>query len=282
MKKLLIPVSSILLFAYFLPLSAGLSSCKKETTKTVRDTIIQKDTVIRKDTIYQDPANNPNIRLSNGLLAYYPFSGNTNDASGNGNNGTLFNGAVIASDKRGNPSSALSVNGFNGVLVNDGGRLNPTDSMSISLDVMMRAIAGRQVFISKVNYSTGSGAIFGLGPSFPGDKRILFSPVKAGIPCDRAHTDAEVVGRVYGIEPAPESWYTIVVTVKAGLMKMYINGILVSQVTGSVDKMNYCPNSQLVIGAWWSGDPAGLNGKIDNVRIYNRLLNQDEISFLSR
>src|SRR5271165_2960825 len=32
--------------------------------------------------------------LTNGLVAYYPFTGNANDASGNGNNGTL-NGADL-------------------------------------------------------------------------------------------------------------------------------------------------------------------------------------------
>ena len=29
--------------------------------------------------------------LTNGLVAYYPFNGNANDASGNGNNGTPQN-----------------------------------------------------------------------------------------------------------------------------------------------------------------------------------------------
>jgi hypothetical protein len=32
--------------------------------------------------------------LTTGLVAYYPFNGNANDASGNGNNGTV-NGSVV-------------------------------------------------------------------------------------------------------------------------------------------------------------------------------------------
>jgi hypothetical protein len=28
--------------------------------------------------------------LTSGLVAYYPFNGNANDASGNGNNGTVY------------------------------------------------------------------------------------------------------------------------------------------------------------------------------------------------
>jgi hypothetical protein len=41
----------------------------------------------------QLPAN-----LQNGLVAYYPFCGNANDASGNGLNGTL-NGQVLVQDR---------------------------------------------------------------------------------------------------------------------------------------------------------------------------------------
>ncbi len=51
--------------------------------------------------------------VTNGLVAYYPFNGNANDASGNGNNGTAFN-TQSASDRFGNPNSAFAFNGING------------------------------------------------------------------------------------------------------------------------------------------------------------------------
>jgi hypothetical protein len=43
--------------------------------------------------------------LTNGLVVYYPFIGNANDASGNGNNGTVF-GATLAPDRFGQPNQA--------------------------------------------------------------------------------------------------------------------------------------------------------------------------------
>jgi hypothetical protein len=45
-----------------------------------------------------------------GLVAYYPFNGNANDLSGNGNDGTV-NGAILTSDRFGNPNSAYYFNG---------------------------------------------------------------------------------------------------------------------------------------------------------------------------
>ena len=44
--------------------------------------------------------------ITNGLVAYYPFNGNADDASGNGKNGTLLRGIFI-SDRFGNSSKAL-------------------------------------------------------------------------------------------------------------------------------------------------------------------------------
>src|SRR5208282_5892757 len=48
--------------------------------------------------------------LLQGLVAYYPFNGNANDASGNGNNGTVY-GATLTADRFGNPNAAYSFNG---------------------------------------------------------------------------------------------------------------------------------------------------------------------------
>lgn len=45
--------------------------------------------------------------LTNGLVAYYPFNGNANDASGNGDNGTVI-GATLSADRFGTLRSAYS------------------------------------------------------------------------------------------------------------------------------------------------------------------------------
>ncbi len=50
--------------------------------------------------------------LINGLVAYYPFNGNADDESGNGNHGTV-NGATLTEDRFLNPNSAYSFSGVN-------------------------------------------------------------------------------------------------------------------------------------------------------------------------
>ena len=47
---------------------------------------------------------------TSGLVGFWPFNGNANDESGNGNNGTV-NGATLATDRNGNLNSCYSFNG---------------------------------------------------------------------------------------------------------------------------------------------------------------------------
>jgi hypothetical protein len=42
------------------------------------------------------------VNLNNGLVGYFPFSGNANDASGNNHHGVLQNNIQLTSDRFGN------------------------------------------------------------------------------------------------------------------------------------------------------------------------------------
>ena len=52
----------------------------------------------------------PSYVPTNGLVGWWPFNGNANDESGNGNNGTV-NGATLTSDRNGNSNSAYYFSG---------------------------------------------------------------------------------------------------------------------------------------------------------------------------
>ena len=51
------------------------------------------------------------LTVQNGILGYWPFCGNANDESGNGNDGTV-NGATLTSDRFGNSNSAYESDGI--------------------------------------------------------------------------------------------------------------------------------------------------------------------------
>jgi hypothetical protein len=56
--------------------------------------------------------NVPSYVPTNGLVGWWPFNGNANDESGNGNNGTV-NGATLSTDRFGNVGKAYSFDGLN-------------------------------------------------------------------------------------------------------------------------------------------------------------------------
>ncbi len=78
--------------------------------------------------------------LNTGLVAYYPFNGNANDASGNGNNGIPVDTTLIA-DRFGNPNSAYDFNGQSSrINIADNGTVNLTRDFSIGAWVKPRTL----------------------------------------------------------------------------------------------------------------------------------------------
>ncbi len=62
------------------------------------------------------PAPTPKPFLTDGLVAYYPFDGNADDASGNGNHG-IVHGATLTMDRFDNADSAYSFDGVDDYIV---------------------------------------------------------------------------------------------------------------------------------------------------------------------
>jgi hypothetical protein len=72
----------------------------------------------------------PSYVPTNGLVGWWPFNGNANDESGNGNNGTV-NGATLTTDRNGVANSAYSFDGVNDYI--DVGNANVLNSNVISI-----------------------------------------------------------------------------------------------------------------------------------------------------
>lgn len=74
----------------------------------------------------------PSYVPTTGLVGYWPFNGNANDESGNGNNGTV-NGAVLTSDRFSNANNAYFFNGINNWIETDTSFLQTNNPHSISI-----------------------------------------------------------------------------------------------------------------------------------------------------
>ena len=92
--------------------------------------------------------------LANGLIAYYPFNGNADDASGNGNHGTV-EGAVLSTDRNGDNDKAYAFDGVDDYIRCDtvGTPVNAfTYSLWFNPSVSLDSNSPRQDFIYGISY----------------------------------------------------------------------------------------------------------------------------------
>ena len=103
-------------------------------------------------------ADTESFSLNDGLVAYYPFNGNANDESGNGNEGTGHGGVALTADRFGNAGSAYRFDGIDD-FINVGDNLDqPNNNFSISVWFKTENITGiSQYIVAKRFSSLGKG-----------------------------------------------------------------------------------------------------------------------------
>ena len=94
----------------------------------------------------------PNYVPTNGLVGWWPFNGNANDESGNGNNGTV-NGATLTTDRFGNVNKAYSFDGVNDFL------LIPSDITDFSISLWFNFSAPSNQFSELFYFEDFSASI---------------------------------------------------------------------------------------------------------------------------
>jgi Concanavalin A-like lectin/glucanases superfamily len=205
-----------------------------------------------------------------GLVAYYPFSGNADDYSGYDNNGTVA-GATLTTDRHGNTNSAYSFNGSNNYIeIQDNTSLRP-GSITIAAWVYPK-ITGQQGIVYKSVYADATEEEYALeinasGQLNGGIKRN--SGCAAGVGWNNV-TSTQTISL--------NQWTFVCLTWDGTTLKAYINGSSVAANTsvssGSIDN---CSGGTLRIGIEWQNDQAPFNGKLDDLRLYNRALSEQEI-----
>jgi hypothetical protein len=209
--------------------------------------------------------------LNTGLVAYYRFDGNANDASGNGNNGTVY-GASLTTDRLGNANSAYAFNGTSDFIrVADSATLrSPTTALTLALWANAYAFyppdvpdIGWVVFLAKSD-SSSVGRQYGL--NYDRTPSLVFDYMG---------------GPQYApLQPPPgfDEWHHYAVTWDGYQVQFYLDGNSIgSAPLAGVLQTNTEP---LMIGCDPPGEIEYFNGKLDDIRIYNRTLSEVEIQQL--
>jgi len=229
------------------------------------------------------PSTDSTVNLKNGLLVYLPFSGNIADSSGNNNPTQLVgSNAGLTNDMNGHANAAFGGDGTGGrIEVTNNGSIKFDTAFTVSVNFMEHSAFGRQVLASMVKVEDGKGPSFLVGNSIPGSSNVWFGVVNSSSTCDEYGNGKTTVDTTTFV-PQAETWYNLISTFYKGSLKVYLNGKLISETSSSDPYAHICPNAKFVVGGWWQADPVSINGKLDEVRLYNRALNAAEIAKLAQ
>ncbi|MEI6820595.1 MAG: FISUMP domain-containing protein [Bacteroidota bacterium] len=202
---------------------------------------------------------------TNGLVANYPFNGNANDESNNGNNGTV-NGATLTTDRFGKPNSAYSFNGSY-IEIPDNVNLHP-QSYTISAWVNFSDYSGVRMILAK---NAGNSTAESIGLWYMGQYITNIGGSNYG---------SNWI--TYSGDTPFNKWFFLTSQYDntTGILTLFINGNVIASGTAGCtigyDGQPWSIGTEKENG----GYNYFFNGKIDDIRIYDRILSASEIQTL--
>ena len=212
--------------------------------------------------------------LNSGLVAYYPFNGNANDSSVNGNNGTVI-GASLTTDRFGIINSAYLFK--NNYIIIPNNKAYEFNNYTISFWASTNSTS-KQVPIVKLNYDDAKNEQFAFAFNDLSPNGFQFAAKFNNTNCTPG------VGwqkNEYIKSLADGNFHHYVGSVDGDMINLYIDGLLVKTIIGPSKVSSSCFGGDIQIGRDWKSFNDYFQGKIDDVRIYNRVLNIVEITYLS-
>jgi gliding motility-associated-like protein len=209
--------------------------------------------------------------LQNGLVGFWPFCGNANDVSGNGNNGTV-NGATLTADRFGNMNNSYIFNGVSNKI--EIPATSAFDVLQFTISYWLNTnSSANQHLVSKSNWSNAASEMF---CTYLTSSQICFE-VKKNSSCVGGNGWNKVSSNL----PSNflSNWHLLTYSYDGTNMKFYLNGTLLNSST-LIGPIDLCSGGQLKIGAWWSSHTLYYSGKIDDMSFWNRALNSQEIQQL--
>ena len=213
----------------------------------------------------------PSYVPTSGLVGWWPFNGNANDESGNGNNGTVT-GAQLTNDRFGT-NKAYSFNGDSDYIK----MLNPGP-----LGITSRSVS---VWVKTTDSSTYSIVLSWGGNDLSGQDFNLWS----NYDCIGFTFDINFSARTYNSNFTNGQWNHYVVVFDNSIdstissIKVYQNGSLLSTVCASTSNngiINTVGSNPIYVGRYHGLSKDFLNGSVDDIGIWNRALTESEITTL--
>ena len=208
--------------------------------------------------------------LNNGMIAYYPFNRNAYDESGNGHHGVIYNAPFLSGFK----GSAIDFTGDQTSYINTG-NWNFPDTFSIS------------VFLNIKDTSTGYFSRMIIS-KYDDPTISMFADIIDHVTyytarlCFKSKNNSQTYYLSDTSKLYAKKWYNLIITYNGyNLVQMYINGKLTFEKSNITTQGLSTSSIPIIIGKAYSNplapNDAAFAGLLDELRIYRRVLNQQEI-----
>ena len=211
----------------------------------------------------------PDYLPTDGLVAWYPFNGNANDESGNGNDGVV-NGATLTEDRDGNQNAAYSFDGVDDYIsVSSSPVLSFTEGeFSFSLWCKVLSLDVDRAFLDRPQ----SGNRYNLRCRQDGRVRVVARNA-AGEENYADSGESLLVGEVYHVVG--------VHSFSQASISIFLNGEVVPNelLVLDITDPSISPDIDLFLGKYGTS-ASYFHGTIDDIAIYNRALSAEEVQTL--
>ena len=205
------------------------------------------------------------------LAGYWKFDGDTLDSSGNGRDGTLMGGAALL--EVGLHGGAISFDGSSGYVNIDGYKgVNAVDGVQHAFSIANWV---------RCTFSSGNREMVTWGTS-AGRQRLTWRVHESTLRTEHAS------GNLRGNTIVNDGeWHHVALTVAEGanlrqdVTKLYVDGVEDTYKSGSDNPYELTPNVDVRIGMSGPQNGRYFLGDLDDVRIYDRVLDPNEIAQLA-
>ncbi len=228
---------------------------------TVSNDDLESDTCIYQNYIYIY-----NVDIQNGLYAYYPFNNNADDQSENDLDADVY-GASLTTDRFGNEDSAYAFDGLDDYIDCPDGFADFTNGFTLTYWSYQESFSRWSRIIDFGNGSQSDNII--LTPAALGQNSLQFQVYRG------SSSDNIRIPNVIDLD----AWTFWVAQVDAaGNAKVYKDNVLIGQDNIGIPN-NILRTNNFIGRSNWASD-GYYQGKIDDLRIYNRALYEEEIEEL--
>ncbi|HEY5041556.1 MAG TPA: LamG domain-containing protein [Verrucomicrobiae bacterium] len=207
--------------------------------------------------------------LTNGLVAYYQFSGNANDASGNGHNGTVY-GATLSPDRFGQSNQAYHFNGSSRIFIANSDLVSGS---ALTLSAWIKPDSLSSNWMNVISGGTQNSYLLGLATN-SAQGNLNFRPPSVFV--------SSAPGTM-----TTNTWTHLAMVYDGTNLTLFINGSKVASQPAngplyqdSEEILNIGAYQYYYAGTVYNDAFSGFVGAIDDVRIYNRNFSDSEVQQL--